>query len=152
MNTAQKGFTLIELMIVVAIIGILAAIAIPAYQDYAAKAQLSAGLADISGGKTAMELSMAEGRAITEPSQIGLQDSTGNCSEILAKAENSSDGLISCKLTGSSKIKNKVITLTRADTSTDASSVTTVGGWKCEIDLLQANAGLAPKSCTVTGA
>ena len=46
----------IELMIVVAIIGILAAIAIPAYQNYVAKSQVSVGLADISGGKTNTEL------------------------------------------------------------------------------------------------
>lgn len=142
------------LMIVVAIIGILAAIAIPAYQDYAAKSQLSAGLADISGGKTAMELSMADGVAVTAPSAIGLPASTGNCSEITATSSNSSSASITCKLNGSSKIKNKIITLTRADTTTTgtgASQVIAVGGWKCSIDLAAANASLAPKSCAVTG-
>ena len=54
MNLLQKGFTLIELMIVVAIIGILAAVAIPAYQDYTARAQVTEAVELLSGGKTPM--------------------------------------------------------------------------------------------------
>ena len=52
MKHLQKGFTLIELMIVVAIIGILAAVAIPAYQDYIARAQVSEAVNLLGGGKT----------------------------------------------------------------------------------------------------
>jgi type IV pilus assembly protein PilA len=54
MKQIQKGFTLIELMIVVAIIGILAAIAIPAYQDYTIRAQVSEGATLAGGVKVAM--------------------------------------------------------------------------------------------------
>ncbi len=54
MKKDQQGFTLIELMIVVAIIGILAAIAIPAYQDYTIRAQISEGLTLSAGAKTAV--------------------------------------------------------------------------------------------------
>jgi len=73
MKAIQKGFTLIELMIVVAIIGILAAIAIPAYQDYTIRAQVSEGLSLSSAAKTAVaEYFLNKGEAPDTRAKAGM--------------------------------------------------------------------------------
>ncbi|WP_019612197.1 pilin [Thioalkalivibrio sp. AKL7] len=71
-KSAQKGFTLIELMIVVAIIGILAAIALPAYQDYTARAQASEALSVTAGARADFAVASSEGRAFNDASVTSL--------------------------------------------------------------------------------
>ena len=81
MKTLQQGFTLIELMIVVAIIGILAAIAVPAYQDYTIKSRVSEGASLAGAAKTAVDVLHAEGVP------LGSMPSTGNASYGLSAGE-----------------------------------------------------------------
>jgi len=72
MQNVQKGFTLIELMIVIAIVGILAAIALPAYQDYTVRAKMSEPMAYLSEAKTTLSEYYATQGAFPPAGQAGL--------------------------------------------------------------------------------
>jgi type IV pilus assembly protein PilA len=138
MKSLQKGFTLIELMIVVAIIGILAAIAIPAYSTYQAKAKLSAGLAEVSAAKTIVETRINDGTAITDLASTGLTTPTSNCT--LAAAMVAGAGTLTCTIRNATpQVLGAVITWTR----------TQAGAWTCAT-AGATDATLTPRSCPQT--
>lgn len=84
----QQGFTLIELMIVVAIIAILAAIALPMYNDYVTRARVTAMLAEISGGKSGIEALRSEGPLppLISPEAVGLHSTTELCPRLTIRS------------------------------------------------------------------
>ncbi len=97
----KKGFTLIEMMIVIAIIGILAAVAIPAYQDYIAKSRVTAAFHEISSGKSSYELMVNHNYStISSPADVSLQANTEICQITVTNPDNTGAAVkaISCML------------------------------------------------------
>ncbi|MGB5246688.1 MAG: pilin [Woeseia sp.] len=101
MKKVQQGFTLIELMIVVAIIGILAAIAIPAYQDYTIRAQVSEGLSLAGGAKAAVtEYYQDRGTMPGDNGTAGLPLNTTISGKYVGSVTVGANGVISVAYTG----------------------------------------------------
>ncbi|ONG38726.1 prepilin-type N-terminal cleavage/methylation domain-containing protein [Alkanindiges hydrocarboniclasticus] len=137
---AQKGFTLIELMIVVAIIGILAAVAIPAYQDYIGRAQVAEGPALLGGLKTPITEAIGnDGVAAGCVIPTGAVVSGKYVASITATA----GGTATCALLATyaaTGVNDDVASKTMTHTYTAAT-----GAWVCTTTLA---AKFKPKSCT----
>ena len=129
---------MIEQMIVFAIIGILGAIALPAYQDYTIKAQATSALAEVTPGKTGYELALGEGVTPTIVSAdagfIGVTQDGGTYCTIAILADNA--GLTCTIKKGNPLVKDKVLTLARS----------TAGLWVCTTTIVAAKHN--PGACT----
>ena len=139
MKAIQKGFTLIELMIVVAIIGILAAVAIPAYQDYTAKAQASEAFTLLGGLKTPIAEAISAGGV--DATTCALPTGSVSTGKYVASIT-PTPASPKCKLTAkyaatgvNTKVQNQTV-----DFEFDSST----GAWACTTSL---PAEIKPKSC-----
>ena len=141
MKKVQQGFTLIELMIVVAIIGILAAIAIPAYQDYTIRAQVSEGLNLSAGAKAAVTEYFQDQGAFPSTNNLAGLSAPGNItSQYVSQVEVTGLGLVQVTFGGpdaNTKINNTILTMTPTD----------AGGsviWACTGDVTLVDKWLPP--------
>ena len=143
MKSVQKGFTLIELMIVVAIIGILAAIAIPQYQNYIAKSQVSRVMAETGSLKTVLETCINDGKAAADCelgwTKSNLLAAAGGASTTSTAAATQQAGLvIGYPADGASNTtitatfgQNAAKILTTANKNTLTWTRTPEGAWSC---------------------
>ncbi|HFC7263964.1 TPA: pilin, partial [Neisseria meningitidis] len=108
MNTLQKGFTLIELMIVIAIVGILAAVALPAYQDYTARAQVSEAILLAEGQKSAVtEYYLNHGEWPANNSSAGVATSPSDIKGKYVQSVTVANGVITAQM-ASSNVNNEI--------------------------------------------
>lgn len=130
----QKGFTLIELMIVIAIIGTLAAVALPMYSDYQASAKLAVGYNEISAGKVNLEIQLNHGLTNLTVAQLGLDITTNNCT-----IDVPDDSTITCSIINApTQVNGAIMSLVR-DIDT--------GVWSCTTSGITGDITLAPDSC-----
>jgi len=145
MKQVQHGFTLIELMIVVAIIGILAAIALPAYQDYTIRSKVTEGLAVASGAKTAVAESYAsQGTFPGDNATAGLPAAATISGNSVTSVTVGANGVISilfnATLGGNPTMNAQTVTLTPADNGGTV-------GWTCAIATDTTRYKYVPANC-----
>lgn len=136
MKRIQQGFTLIELMIVVAIIGILAAVALPAYQDYTKKAKMSEVVLAASACRTAITETVQSATALPAAGNWGCEVTAGSGSKYVNKIDTAANGTISVTTQGfgDTAIDTKVLTLKPfqdAAFTTAPTAGSTVAAWRC---------------------